>query len=439
MSKVVFNIDKEIGKIKIMHAVNNGPVVAGPDQTRGNEPEYKAARIPFARTHDAAFFSGYGGSHTVDVHAIFPDFNADENDPASYDFACTDNYMKQIIDCGTKPFYRLGSKIEHEVKKYGTLVPKDFAKWARICEHIIAHYNEGWADGFEYGIEYWEIWNEPDLDTDDSKNKRCWGGTEAQFAEMFIIAATHLKNRFPTLKIGGPSSAGDESWMDRFLERIKKANTSLDFLSWHWYWIEPYDMSIKGTRIRKLLEKHGYESAESIMNEWNYVRCWTKEFVYSIEQIIGIKGAAFTAACMSAAQHNPDIDMLMYYDARPTAFNGLFDLYTYRTLKGYYPFYIFANLYELGNQMESVSDDEDVYAVCAKKGDNVEIMLTYYAEDDNKYSKIIDIDFGGYDMTGARFFLTDASHTMIEKRLEIVDGKMNIRLERNSILYIEKK
>ena len=48
--------------------------------------------------------------------------------------------------------------------------PKDYAKWARICEHIITHYTEGWADGFNYKITYWEIWNEPE-------NIQMWQGT----------------------------------------------------------------------------------------------------------------------------------------------------------------------------------------------------------------------------------------------------------------------
>ena len=45
------------------------------------------------------------------------------------------------------------------------LPPKDFRKWAQICEHIIRHYNEGWADGHKWDIRYWEIWNEADLDS----------------------------------------------------------------------------------------------------------------------------------------------------------------------------------------------------------------------------------------------------------------------------------
>ena len=439
MSTVKINYSKKIGKIKVMHAVNNGPVVAGKDQTRGNEFSFKAARIPYARVHDAAFFAGYGGEHTIDVHAIFPNFDADVNDPNSYDFPCTDHYISQIIEYGSEPFYRLGSKIEHGVKKYGTIMPKDFQKWAEICEHIIRHYNEGWADGFNYNIKYWEIWNEPDLDPDDSTNKRCWSGTEVDYANFYITAATHLKSCFPDLKIGGPASAGDEGWMERFLERVAaKGNVPMDFFSWHWYWTEPSDVSIKATRIRKLLTKYGYGNVESILNEWNYVRSWTKEFVYSIKQIIGIKGAAFTAAVMSAMQNNPDVDMLMYYDARPTAFNGLWDMYTYEELKGYYPFYIFANLYELGTQVENISDDEDIYVVAAKNGKKAGAMVTYYTENDNENSKYVEIDVADKDMSKAKIYLVDENHTFTPyNKYQFENGKLNIRMERNSIIYVE--
>ena len=438
MSNVSIDFSKNIGKMKAMHAVNNGPHVAGKEQKRGNQDSFKASGIPYARVHDASFHAAYGGNHTIDVNFIFPDFDKDVNDPESYDFACTDKYIGQIIEYGAEPFYRLGSRIEHEIKKYGTQVPKDFKKWAQICEHIIMHYTKGWANGFNYKIEYWEIWNEADLDPDDSNNKRCWQGTEAQFFEFYKTVATHLKSSFPKLKIGGPASCGDEKWMERFLESMQKSNTPIDFFSWHWYWTEPYDMSAKCTRIRELLKKYGYANSESILNEWNYVRGWVDEFVYSIEQIIGMKGAAFTSACMCAGQNNPDVDMLMYYDARPCAFNGLWSFYTMRPLKGYYPFLIFSKLYARKNQMLSSSDDTDVYVVASKDENGIGALITYYAEDDNKGAKRVTIDVSGYDMSNAKMYLTDEHNTMAENLTnKFEDGKITLRLERNSIIYIE--
>ena len=440
MSNINIDFNKKAGKIKIMHAVNNGPHVTRGDQMRGNQDYYKAARIPYARTHDAAFHAQYGGEHSVDIQAIFPNFDADVNDPQSYDFACTDKYISEIYEFGTKPFYRLGSKIEHYVKKFGTFPPKDYTKWAQICEHIIAHYTEGWADGFKYDLEYWEIWNEPDLDPDNSPNKRCWQGTEAEFAEFYTVAATYLKNRFPNLKIGGPAIAWNEDWLERFFERIKDKHPPMDFLSWHWYGVEPNEMSKKGTRISKIAKRYGYGDAESILNEWNYVRGWGDEFVYSIETMISIKGACFTSACMAAAQKNPNIDMLMYYDARPCAMNGLFDFYTMRPLKGYYPFYIYANLYEMGNQVKSVSDDKDIYVVSAKNGDKAGIMITYYSEDDGNTPKFVTVNVNGHDFSNAKIYITDVNQTMGENLVNKFDnGKITLRLERNSIVYIENE
>ena len=121
--KLNFNFDKVVGRVKPMHATNNGPrkgVGFGRQATNGFKL-WEEAGIPYVRTHDSSFCSVYGGAHTVDIYAVFPNFYADVNDPASYDFPVTDNYMKQITDCGSKVFYRLGSKIEHEVKKYNTL------------------------------------------------------------------------------------------------------------------------------------------------------------------------------------------------------------------------------------------------------------------------------------------------------------------------------
>ena len=70
-----------------------------------------------------------------------------------------------IVNAGVEPYYRLGITIEHQayIKPYHTFPPKDPEKWARICEHIIRHYTEGWADGYHYNIRYWEIWNEPEV------------------------------------------------------------------------------------------------------------------------------------------------------------------------------------------------------------------------------------------------------------------------------------
>ncbi len=436
MAHIVLKKDQIIGTIKPMHAVNNGPTVARADQTRGNFDTFKAAKIPFARNHDASHCSAYGGPHTVDVNCIFTNFDADENDPASYDFVLTDQYLENTLKAGTQIFYRLGASIEHWIKKYNTLPPKDFHKWARICEHIIAHYNEGWADGFRWNIEYWEIWNEPDLDPDDSPNKRCWGGTEAQFHELYRIAARHLKNRFPTLKIGGPAIAGNMAWGERFITAMAKDNVPMDFFSWHRYTVDPYQIAERQKLVREMLDKNGYTETESILNEYNYVRGWGADWIYSLEQMTGLKGAAFTAGCFCTGQ-NSGLDMLMYYDARVgCGMNGMFHQLTLRPIKGYYVFTAFSELYELKNHVECSCDDPLVYVTAAANGDEARILVSNYKEDDSTPATEITVS----GLKNPEVVLTDAGHDGEEIPVKLdKNGNLKLTLERNAFALIRSK
>lgn len=419
MSKVTVNFAEKRGKMKPMHAVNNGPVhTIGSDSKNTNLEAFREAGIPYARTHDAAFYAGYGGEHTVDITAVFPNFDADPYDEASYDFACTDHYLRVIEMAGTETFYRLGQKIEHYVKKFGTVPPKDFHKWAVICEHIIRHYNYGWANGFHMNIQYWEIWNEPDLDPDDATNKRTWGGTTEQFFDLYTITAKHLKACFPELKIGGPALAHNDAWAKRFLNEV---DAPLDFFSWHRYDHNPRALGGRIDLIRKLLDESGHTETESILNEWNYVKGWKgDDYLYTMRAQRQLKGAAYVAATMCVSQEKA-LDMLMYYDARPCTWNGMFNYFVIcDKLKGYYPFYAFNVLYRLKNEVATVSDDEDLYVCAAENDGEGAVMVTYYSDDDTKEEKTVEIDFSGMANDGAQveFYLLDEEHDLELVRAE---------------------
>ena len=396
MNTVRFDLSRNDGQFKILNATNGGPWHKRHvyDQVRSNFEDYKAARIPFSRNHDSADCAIYGGPYSHDITCIFPCFDADPYDPASYDFACTDEAILVCLDAGTQTFFRLGQTIEHQIKKHGTLPPEDFHKWAVICEHIIRHYNEGWADGFHLNMQYWEIWNEPDLDPDDSQNKRTWGGTKAQFFDLFEIAARHLKKCFPNLKIGGPAVSGRIDWTEDFLRAMSQRKVPMDFFSWHIYCVEPAQMAQAARRINDLLHRYGYGHAEKILNEWNYVKGWTEAFVESIEAIHGIKGAAFTMACISQMQHEP-VDMLMYYDTRPSSFNGAFDFYTWQKLKGYYPLYWYGMMYDMVREIKAEEQPQQLYSLCGVDAQGkATAIITYYSDDDGSADKTITVDFG---------------------------------------------
>ena len=406
---VTIDFNKTLGKIKPMNGVNNGPTSSS---VRGmsNFELYKAANIPFARLHDSAFCTYYGWEFSVDVHRIFRNFDADETDPASYDFEETDKYIKTIVEAGTEVFYRLGCNIEHG-KKFGTFPPKDFHKWARICEHIIAHFNEGWANGFNYNIRYWEIWNEPDCINPDGTNP-CWQGTTEQFTEFFSVAAKHLKNRFPSIKVGGPAFAW-MGWKEErnklvlcILEALRDRDVKLDFVSYHCYARTPEDFCSAIDTANEIFAEYGFGDCEKILNEWSYVRGWLGDnWIYTCEAEQGRKGAAFYSAVMNVSQRK-DVDMLMYYDARPmTVMNGMFDQFL-RARPGYYSIAAFGELLKLGECVYS-TDEENVYVCAAKGNEGKEAIVSYFSDDDNSAPKSVGFELSGADGEAEIYYLGD--------------------------------
>ena len=432
---------KKLGKIKPMNAVNNGPI-----ESRGisNMEEWKAVKIPYVRNHDASFCASYGGEHTVDIHAVFPDFSKDPKDPASYDFAPTDRYLKSIMAGGSKVFYRLGSKIEHAPEKYGTRVPADFKKWAVVCEHIIRHYNEGWANGFKWDIVYWEIWNEPELPIGPNGTSPTWQGTPEQFYELYGTTASHLKKCFPNLKIGGPALAGMSSrtWLKNFMAFLTAGGKRipLDFFSWHLYTRSMAALKKDMLAAREVLDKAGYTKTESILSEWNYVSGWSgEEFMKSINFIIGLKGAAFTASAMCVGQNNP-VDMLMYYDARPCRFNGLFDFYSFKPLKTYYAFLAWAKLADLGRQIAvDTQNMNGLFAVGASDGKKTGVLLSRYLETENPADLTVTLSLKNGDLRDAKLYLIDETHDLAEIPYKMdQNGNLLFDMKANTIVYLEK-
>ena len=397
MQTIKFDVCKDFGKFKVLNATNGGPLFSRRmyAQNNINLEYYKALKIPYQRNHDANFFPVYGGPYAHDISAIFPRFELDETNPENYDFTCTDEAIFCSLLAGTKTFFRLGQSIEHQIKKHHTLPPKDFHKWARIAEHIIRHYTEGWADGFKHDILYWEIWNEPETVGDDAPESATWGGTTLEFYDFYEVVAKHLKKCFPNLKIGGPAVSHSVDWTDGFLREMQKREVPIDFFSWHLYACEPTKFTEKSHRYKVLLDKYGYGNAESILNEWNYIRCWFgEEYQYSINAIHGIKGASYVLGAMCESQKTPDIDMLMYYSTMPHTWNGVFDFYTKKPLKTYYVFKWVGEMCELCKEIREENKVDDIYTLCgADKDGKISCIVNHFSDNDDKANEQVKIEF----------------------------------------------
>ena len=439
MVNLNINFNKELGKIKPMHSVNNGPIMPSRMFSKsGNFDAYKEAGIPFARNHDAAFCAFYGGEHTVDINAIFPNFDADPYDPASYDFVCTDHYSQNIMDAGTEVFYRLGNKIDHRVKKYDSLPPKDFHKWAVICEHVIAHYNEGWADGFHLNIRYWEIWNEPENDPELNRN-HMWQGTKEQYFELYRITANHLKKCFPDIKVGGYGSCGFYTigengeydpnhpraryhyfyeFFHDFMKYITAEDTKapLDFFSWHHY--QNHTTVARYARyIRKALDEYGFTEAESILDEWSP----------GPETRDTPLDAPLIGAILASLQDAP-IDIATFYDGRAdTSYGALFDPVHVTTFATYYDFVAYNELYKLGTQVAASTDCPELVTLAASDGEKTAVLLVNPTAQSPKLTLSFPCE---------KWVIIDPRHTYQE--IPIPDGTFRLPALSVSLFWLKK-
>lgn len=429
-ARLEIDFGAERGAIKPLHGVNNAPVrVTG---KQGKQDELKAAGIPFVRTHDTAY--SFGGTHYVDIPNVFPDFDADETNPANYDFAYTDAYLKPIVAAGCKLFYRLGVTIENNwrVKAYNIFPPKDYAKWARICEHVVRHYNEGWADGFRWNIEYWEIWNEPE-------NPAMWQGTKEQFFDLYRVAANHLKTTFPQIKVGGYAGCGfytvddakrrEESafyrsfvtWFEDFCRYVNAPETKapLDFFSWHLYVSQEWPVDRIATHaayVRKTLDAAGLKDTENIFNEWNIFRSDRKDQFETCKTHVG---AANVAAAFCLMQ-NTSIDKAMYYDACPTrVYCGLFTFPGHRTTPCYEAFRAWNELAKLGTAYGVTCDEKGLYAAAAKNGNRRAFLVANVGNEEMSITPNVG---GGM----FRIYRVDAEHAKLSDCGEWRSGALSI-------------
>jgi hypothetical protein len=379
---IVISTRKTARRIKPLHGVNGGPRTY--NLVLDTSKYFREAGFPFARLHDVEYPMGSG--EFVDIHCVFPDFGADPGDPTAYNFASTDAYIKAIVDTGCEVFYRLGESIDHgPIRKY-IRPPQDPRKWARVCEGIVRHYNEGWANGFRYNIRYWEIWNEPE-------SKKMWTGTDEQFFQLYTVTANHLKTRFPGIKVGGYASCGFYgitrggkngrkqrfvAYLDRFLDHISSAEgkAPLDFFSWHIYSDRPEEAVEHAKYVAAILDERGFGTTESCLNEWNYGG-------HGFESMREMGAACYVAGMLCRLQDAP-VDSAMYYDAQPRQrYGALFSpVYATSPSKAYYPMKAFGDLYRLGHQATSSCDDDDTYFCAATDGQDVAAMICNYGNRD---------------------------------------------------------
>ncbi len=194
------------------------------------------------------------GFRYIRFHAIFHDVLGTvrvQDGKTIYDWTKIDELYDDLLARHIKPFVELG------------FTPKALATsdnsifyWKGNTSHPQP---EGWHDLIaafarhieeRYGKEevhswFFEVWNEPNL------SGFFEGGDQKAYFALYDNTAKALKSVDPSLRVGGPATAG-AAWVPEFLAYARKAGTPVDFVSTHTYGVDGGFLDENGKSDTKL-------------------------------------------------------------------------------------------------------------------------------------------------------------------------------------------
>ena len=430
---------QKIRPIGQLNGANNGPLHTFTDRTA----EYKDMGIDFVRFHETHAYN----TKCIEVPFVFRNFDADENDPANYYFAETDAVIKAAHDAGMEIMYRLGMGTEGTQPKIFCVIPPDYEKWARIAEHIVMHYNEGWANGFHYDIPYWEIWNEPDLFA-------YWPGPRLEFVKFYGIVYNHLKAKFPHLKIGAagfastrrllppPDASADKvaEWQDhrnlgdRLMEGVRDGKYGMDFFAFHSYHADIPSCRGRLERGLSLLEDYGLLGKIEIINtEWNGISLkrdqngvWYMGQMYTAHSMIDVLASMLVyqkAGVSKAAYYAPDerntFCGLYHFDGTPK--------------NHYYSLKAFKLLRQGDTEVFSDGDTDTIVAAASIGKEKAVVVICNEGEDAKFPLKLENLPECKYTLT-----LLDETHKLdVVRRGKFTGRALSVDLKRDSAWILE--
>ncbi len=393
----------KVGRVKPVSGVCSGPVF---DKTVRYDftDEYRAMAVPLVRTAE----SESSGACVLDVHFIFPDFALDPNIELSYNFAPADNYLSKIKESGAEIFLRLGEAPDNYGIRCESRLPNDAEKWAKICEKIISHYNEGFASGYKWGIKYVEIWSGIDSDSVRADDK-------SRYPEFYAKVAKHIKARFPRVNVGAYSSGGFRSlnhfdateeergyvsYLDRFLSYVssKDVQAPLDFLSWRCEGDSPEEISLHGNYARSYLGNYGFKKTKSIVSRFSL------RFSRNDEICVSKELPALVASALIIAEKS-SVDMLFLSDASPDSPSNYLYSIDDRVHKHYYaPYNVYLAFGELYLRTDLYETPEDyrreLYSLASMDEHGASILIVTRAYEGVINLVINSAPFSAYSIKG---------------------------------------
>jgi len=349
--------------VKPMHGMCNGPVSYGADISS----LFREIGVPFVRFDGTDTpVSGYA----VDISRIFKNPDADPRDLTNYDFSYTDKYVAAAHNAGAKVIFRLGESIDRFGMGKKIAYPEDLDVFVEVCANIVRHYNDYLADGYAYGIEYFEIWSANSHGED----------TERDF-EIYRRVSSALKLLDSGIKVGGMCFDVHSGTLREFLKFCRRTRSPLDFITVSSFDSAPGALAGGVRELLPLLYNLGFGNTEIIVGAWAYIdgdavenhplqRVLTSgedRFAEMRKKLFdsqcSVKGAAYALAFLIAASRIKEIKMACFYDAQPSIspWCAISDRYGNRE-KTFHAFRAYGEVYRAGREIYTVCDEPEGFA-----------------------------------------------------------------------------
>jgi hypothetical protein len=222
------------------------------------------------------------------------------------------------------------------------------------------------------------------------------------------------------LRVGGYAAADPNGPRpEQFMAYCRDRGLPLDFFSWHTYAMHPDEYVRNATRIRGLLDGHGFANTPSLVTEWNYrplsweLLCGRDEFIRreGFERMKNEEGAAFVASTLVRMQDAP-VDIMNYYDGQAAKwFCGLSDCYG-APQKAFYAFKAFRELAALPERVSASSDNAGMAVLAARSADGREgaVLIANFGAHEGK----VDLLSKGLSARDARHevLMVDRDHNL---------------------------